>query len=208
MPKVSTDHLEAKRYVILQAAVACFAVKGFHNTTMSDIAEMAGVSDGLAYRYFSGKDEIIEEAVRQSAGQLPFSIDERDEIEDVRERIDFLVRQSFTRFDSPDREATVSLRIRSWAEALDNEDVKKQLVGRWKFYEPIEENMFRQAQDEGLVSEDLDPRAIAVLGMAIHDGLDFRKVLDPSVDVDKCKEVVLAMFRGLFQAKDGTSSSS
>ena len=200
MPKLSEKQLEAKRYAILQAAVACFALKGFHNTTMSDIAEMAQVSDGLAYRYFSGKDEIIEEAVRLTSDQLPFTVDEAEEDKDARSKIEFLFRNSFGRFDNPGRDATVSLRIRSFAEALDNAEVREEVVGRWTRYEPIEQDLFRQAQEEGLVSEGIDPVAIATVGMAIHDGLDFRKVLDPSIDVEKCRDVVLAMIRGLFES--------
>lgn len=38
----------------------CFATKGFHNTSISMIAEEAGISTGLTYNYFSSKDELLK----------------------------------------------------------------------------------------------------------------------------------------------------
>lgn len=44
---------------ILQAALQCFLVKGFHQTSMRDIAQAAGVSLGNLYNHFPGKEAII-----------------------------------------------------------------------------------------------------------------------------------------------------
>lgn len=54
-PATSTD----RRHQIVEAAMACFARRGFHQTTMHDISEAAGISVGLIYRYFEGKDQVI-----------------------------------------------------------------------------------------------------------------------------------------------------
>ena len=44
----------------LQAALACFAEDGFHQTGMADIVRRSGMSHGAVYGYFQSKDEIIE----------------------------------------------------------------------------------------------------------------------------------------------------
>src|SRR6476646_10668321 len=44
---------------ILDAAIVCFARKGFHLTSMHDISAEAGVSVGLIYRYFQNKEAVI-----------------------------------------------------------------------------------------------------------------------------------------------------
>ncbi|WP_436520287.1 TetR/AcrR family transcriptional regulator [Actinoplanes sp. HUAS TT8] len=59
MPKVSSEHLAARRRQILEAAGRCFARDGFHRTSMSDIVRESGISAGLVYRYFTGKDDMI-----------------------------------------------------------------------------------------------------------------------------------------------------
>ncbi|MFT4464110.1 MAG: TetR/AcrR family transcriptional regulator [Sodalis sp. (in: enterobacteria)] len=54
---------------ILSAAETCVMQKGFHNTTVQEIAVMAGISTGLIYRYFKGKSDIIEALVNNKVVQ-------------------------------------------------------------------------------------------------------------------------------------------
>jgi AcrR family transcriptional regulator len=53
---------------ILDAALACFAEKGFAATRMDDIAARAGITKGTIYLYFDGKDSVFKALARQSIG--------------------------------------------------------------------------------------------------------------------------------------------
>ena len=55
---------EASRRKILDGALKVFAAKG-SDATMADVASEAGVSQGLAYRYFPSKEAILTELVHQ-----------------------------------------------------------------------------------------------------------------------------------------------
>jgi AcrR family transcriptional regulator len=59
---------ETQRNNILEAARRVFARKG-KAATMADVAQAAGVSQGLAYRYFAGKEQIYRELVAQAVQQ-------------------------------------------------------------------------------------------------------------------------------------------
>jgi AcrR family transcriptional regulator len=48
-----------RRSQILEAALVCFARRGFHQTSMHDISGEAGISVGLIYRYFENKEAVI-----------------------------------------------------------------------------------------------------------------------------------------------------
>ncbi len=48
---------------ILEAAVELFAARGYHETSMSRIADEAGISKGTLYWYFSGKEELFQELI-------------------------------------------------------------------------------------------------------------------------------------------------
>jgi AcrR family transcriptional regulator len=71
---------ESKQH-ILDKAAEVFASKGLASTKISDLAEAAGISQGLLYRYFSSKEdvfiELLERAVHgavqraQAALELP-----------------------------------------------------------------------------------------------------------------------------------------
>src|SRR5213592_4430139 len=59
MSNVQLDPLPDRRTQILEAAVACFAKRGFHQASMHDISAEAGISVVLIYRYFENKDAVI-----------------------------------------------------------------------------------------------------------------------------------------------------
>lgn len=54
---------EGKRQAILAAAKRLFAAKGFHGSSVSDIAREAGLPVGSLYTYFAGKDEVFRSVV-------------------------------------------------------------------------------------------------------------------------------------------------
>ena len=62
---VREQRADAQRDRILSAAQKCFADRGFHGAGMALIAETAGISPGLIYRYFSSKSDIIQGIVRR-----------------------------------------------------------------------------------------------------------------------------------------------
>jgi AcrR family transcriptional regulator len=75
MPKVSEEHLAARRRQILDAALACFARQGFHATPMQAIFEESGLSPGAVYRYFEGKEEIVQAIAEETLGGLAVALE-------------------------------------------------------------------------------------------------------------------------------------
>ena len=59
MPKVTEQYREAKRDQITEAALRCFAAKGF-GASMADIIAESGLSAGAIYGHFAGKAEVMQ----------------------------------------------------------------------------------------------------------------------------------------------------
>lgn len=59
MPRVTEAYRTARRDEILQAALRCFAEKGYQRTSMADIIEESGLSAGAIYGHFAGKKELF-----------------------------------------------------------------------------------------------------------------------------------------------------
>jgi len=59
---------DARAPEILDAALACFAEKGFSGTRMDDIAARAGITKGTIYLYFESKEALFKALARQSIG--------------------------------------------------------------------------------------------------------------------------------------------
>jgi AcrR family transcriptional regulator len=75
MPKTSTAAKEARRTQILDAAVRCFARRGYYETTIEDLVTETGLSRGALYLYYPSKEAMylaiserwgcgLEEAIR------------------------------------------------------------------------------------------------------------------------------------------------
>ncbi len=65
MRTVNPELHARRRSEILAAAERCFLLRGFHQSSMHNIAETSGLSMGLLYRYFANKEAIIEAVAQQ-----------------------------------------------------------------------------------------------------------------------------------------------
>lgn len=61
-----SERAARRRQRILDAAGHCFAARGFAKTTMDEIAARAGVSKGLLYSHFGGKEELLEAVMERT----------------------------------------------------------------------------------------------------------------------------------------------
>lgn len=61
---------ERRTEEILAAAFKVFSIKGYHNATVDDIAQEAGISKGTCYQYFAGKEDIFIATIRKSLEAL------------------------------------------------------------------------------------------------------------------------------------------
>ena len=59
MPALSPDALDKVRSGIETSAITLFVKKGFHGTSIRDIARQAGVSLGCIYGHYQGKDALF-----------------------------------------------------------------------------------------------------------------------------------------------------
>ena len=64
------ENKQKKRSALLSHAFSLFLNKGISDTTISEIAEHAGVGKGTFYFYFKDKEDLIEKLIAQKAEQL------------------------------------------------------------------------------------------------------------------------------------------
>ncbi len=65
MPKLSQEAIEEKKGRIEEAAKQLFIKRGFHATSMREIAGRTGTSLGNLYNYYRTKEEILESIIRK-----------------------------------------------------------------------------------------------------------------------------------------------
>ncbi|UMZ74828.1 TetR/AcrR family transcriptional regulator [Natranaerofaba carboxydovora] len=57
---------EVRKSQVTNAFIECLLENGYDNFSVKDIAKKAGVSTGILYHYFSGKEDIIVAALKES----------------------------------------------------------------------------------------------------------------------------------------------
>ena len=59
-----------RRHQLLDVALTCFSTKGFHATSMEEIADAAGVTKPVLYQHFRSKRQLYLELLDDVGGQL------------------------------------------------------------------------------------------------------------------------------------------
>ena len=76
--RTATERLaerESKREAVLRAAVRMFNARGFHATSLDDVAASLGVSKPTIYHYLGAKDQVLFECVTRGIEQLRAAVD-------------------------------------------------------------------------------------------------------------------------------------
>lgn len=90
-----------RRQQLLDYAAELFATQGYHSTSITDIIEGIGVGKGVFYWYFSSKEELFLEILREAMVELRKAQQEATAHEDDPvHRIEIGIRSSLTWLDS------------------------------------------------------------------------------------------------------------
>ena len=85
---------------ILEAARKVFARKGFHEATVDDIAETAGVAKGTVYLYYASKRDVYFAALKFGIAQMySLLLDELKQVSTPEEKLKVLIATKLAYFD-------------------------------------------------------------------------------------------------------------
>lgn len=76
MRKTGSADLMSKDEQILTEAVRIFKQKGYHATSVQDIADAVGLQKGSLYHYISGKEELLSKIFERKTGALTLRLKE------------------------------------------------------------------------------------------------------------------------------------
>ena len=85
---------------ILQAAEHVFALKGYHQATMQDIARQAQYATGTVYLYFTDKNALYFSIVEEKMNDLlSILIDKTAGVKDIRKKIEIVIFENLSFFE-------------------------------------------------------------------------------------------------------------
>jgi len=178
-PKV-VARAESQRARILEAAQKCFVERGFHAATMANIAETAGMSAGLIYRYFASKQAIVLAIIDRELEHR------RNRIASLRPGMDYMAAlvKTFRDYQLPPGECpNAALFLEMSVEATREPQVGAAARGAdRRAREDFKAWLARGRKDEGLGLRARDAEALSLLMQIVVDGLAVRSAREPDLE--------------------------
>jgi TetR/AcrR family transcriptional regulator, transcriptional repressor of aconitase len=177
VPRVSDEHLERRRRQIMDAALRCFARKGFHDTTLQDVFRESGLSAGAVYRYFKSKNDLIQAISAEERGPLIAIIESalaQDPVpgaDEIAGRLAAAVQE----LSGPDGLGRVV--PSAWAEALHDPAVAGIVRGNWGLIRSYWIKAAQRMRDDGRLPPGTDADAAGAALFAVGPGFLLQQLI-------------------------------
>jgi TetR/AcrR family transcriptional repressor of uid operon len=166
-----------RRQQILDAAMICFAKRGFHQASMHDISAEAGISVGLIYRYFKNKEEVIAALAAEHKKDIADLIERAGQAPTLLEAMEILFTSHCCEHSPQIISAFV---VDLFAEASRNPEVARVVrdVVRTKSKGVVD--LIARSPDSKHAAFGLEPQEIAEMIFAVNDGTMMRSAVQRS----------------------------
>lgn len=193
MRKADPDLHSRRSAEIAHAASGVFLERGFHGTSMQEIARAAGVSMGLLYRYFDNKEAIVAAAARLDRREVLDAITALETSDDLAGDVSRLGRSLI---DAALSDRYVSLVAEITAEGLRNPRIAEVLKEDQRELSRALASALDVHRRKGLLGGNTDTGALAVTILTLVDGLAVRLSIDPTETADGPLEILRAVIAG------------
>jgi TetR/AcrR family transcriptional repressor of uid operon len=161
---------------ILDAALVCFAKRGFHQASMHDISAEAGISVGLIYRYFENKDAVISAMADRHKKEIHEVLERAQQAPTLLESLEIL----FTAHCCEDAPQLVSAFVVDlYAEASRNPRVADLVRDVLQTAMDGVTDLIARSPEAASAADGLKPHELAELIFAVSRGMLMRDVLQP-----------------------------
>jgi len=151
--------MATRKEELTRQAARLFAERGFHGTSMGDLAEALGVRKGSLYSLTGSKQELLFETMREGATAFHAALDEIPEDASAVDRVRLALRGHLRVVAEQLDVATVF--TREWR-YLDDA-YRDEIVAERRRYEDRWRALFREGVESGGLRTDLDSGAAALL---------------------------------------------
>jgi len=161
------SYREEARDRIVHGALEAFSAKGYHETTMDDIAKEIGISKGALYLYFDSKEQLFTEICKSGQNQFGEILNETFSGGDLLSGSE----KFFERMLDENRFLNQGLLFDTLTEASRNKEIRDALR---VIYEKSIETIIRFLNDlksKKLIRSEVDSRLLAKGLIAIYDGI-------------------------------------
>lgn len=166
-----------RRTQILEAAMVCFAKRGFHQASMHDISAEAGISVGLIYRYFENKEAVISAMADRHKKEIAEMLERAKQAPTLLESLEILFTAHCCESSPQIQSAFV---VDLYAEAARNPQVADLVRDVLQTaMDGVTELIARAPESQNAAAHGLEPHELSELIFAVARGMLMRDVLQP-----------------------------
>ena len=154
--------MSTRRSELTREAARLFAERGYHGTSIGDLASAMGVQKGSLYAHISSKQDLLYETMRAGADAFHAALDGVPDGAPVTERIRLALRAHLRVVSEQLDVATVF--VREWR-YLEGER-RDEIVAERRRYEERFRALFREGRELGELRTDLDEATAALLALS------------------------------------------
>jgi AcrR family transcriptional regulator len=154
--------MTTRRSQLTREAARLFAQKGYHGTSIGDLAKAMGVQKGSLYAHISSKQDLLYETMREGADAFHAALDAIPDQLPTTEKIRLALRAHLGVVAEQLDVATVF--VREWR-YLDGERREEILAERRRYEERVRA-LFREGRELGELRTDLDDATAALLTLS------------------------------------------
>ena len=154
--------MATRRSQLTREAARLFAERGYHGTSIGDLAEALGVQKGSLYAHIASKQDLLYATMRAGAEAFHGALDAVPEDLPVTERIRLALRAHLRVVGEQLDVATVFVREWRYLEG----DRREEILGERRRYEERFRALFREGRDLGELRADLDEHTAARLALS------------------------------------------
>jgi AcrR family transcriptional regulator len=151
-----------RRNELTRQAARLFAEKGYHGTSIGDLAEAMGVQKGSLYAHIDSKADLLWEVARDGATAFQAALDTVSDDASALEKIRLALRAHLRVVGQQLDVATVFIREWRYLEG----DRRDTFLGERRRYEERFRALFREGRERGELRTDLDDGAAALLALS------------------------------------------
>jgi AcrR family transcriptional regulator len=150
-----------RRAAILEQAGKIFAAKGFHNTTVAEIAGASGFAIGTLYQFFEGKEQLYTVLLTEKLGMMYAGIQKAvDEETDLLRKIDTLVATQLRFVENNAEFCSIFVRGDHLSLSEGSVEIRNRMVRDYAIYVSFIEGVMRDGIRTGILKK-MDPRMMA-----------------------------------------------
>jgi AcrR family transcriptional regulator len=175
MPRVSQDHLDARRKEILSGARACFARHGYEGATVRRLEDEIGLSRGAIFHHFRDKESLFLAVAEDDAAEMATVVAKDGLVQVMRE---LLVNDpgSLDRAGWLGTQLEVSRRVRT------EPDFARRWAARSEAVTAATRERLARQRDLGVLRDDVDVDVILRFLELALDGLVLRLAMGMAAD--------------------------